>query len=215
MRLKRNQLEEAISFVHGASAASPDSELKTRIKRLLETDRRKGRSPRSSDPDRAQYAFYGGEAPGSGTEVWFSLYEAFAVSTALRLLEHGLPQAAVVSVMRRARPVLEPKHTEILMRDPSKTFDEEEIFRSRQAGSLAVAAVNPMFLAIVSRRPRHGGHGPREAPEVKVLEEDELSRLWRSEAGLSVTIFELVRAAHELRRALMMTSPSKRGPIGR
>jgi hypothetical protein len=60
-----------------------------KLKRLMERDRALGLSPRSKDPEEANYAFFSDEAPGSGTEIWFSAYEAFALYTALRLLEHG------------------------------------------------------------------------------------------------------------------------------
>lgn len=214
MRFKRNQVEEAISRLIAGNAHTPSAELRTRLKRLLETDRKLGRSRRSSNPERTQYAFYSGEAGGSGVEVWFSGYEAFALFVALRLLGHGWPQALAVTIMRRARSLLEPKHSEILKRDPKATLDEAEILRAVSPGSLAVAATDPVFLAIASRG-KKGGQRTLEAGEVRVLEGDELMRFCRSEVGLSVTFFELVRAAFDLRNALIATSPSRRGPAGR
>lgn len=212
MRFKRNQVEEAISSLREPDVRTPSLELRTKVKRLLETDRKLGRSSRSADPERAQYAFYSAEARGSGVEVWFSAYEAFALFMALLLLEHGWPQAGAVSIVRRARPVLESRHTEILKRDHAEAFDAEETSKSRLPGLLAVSTANPVFLAIASRRSRRDERDSKGAHEVKVLEEDELMRFCRSEVGLSVTCFELVRTAHKLRRMLTMTSPSKRGP---
>ena len=100
---KRNQVEEAISGVLEPNSPEPTSELRTRLKRLLETDRALGRASRSSDPERANYAFYSAEAPGSGVEVWFSDYEAFALLNGLRLMAHGWPQGLAVSILRRLR----------------------------------------------------------------------------------------------------------------
>ena len=76
---KRNQVEEAISRVFEPLSPEPTLNLRTRMKRLLDTDRALGRDRRSNDPKVAHYAFYSDEAPGSGREVWFSEYECFAL----------------------------------------------------------------------------------------------------------------------------------------
>ncbi|HET7493049.1 MAG TPA: hypothetical protein VFK01_14350, partial [Bradyrhizobium sp.] len=56
---KRNQVEEAIACVLEPGSAKPSSQMRTRLKRLLETDRGLGRSKRSRDPERANFAFSG------------------------------------------------------------------------------------------------------------------------------------------------------------
>jgi len=58
MRYKRNQVEKAISRVFETGSAKPSLGLRTRLKRLLETDRGLGRSKRSADPKCANFAFY-------------------------------------------------------------------------------------------------------------------------------------------------------------
>jgi hypothetical protein len=78
MRYKRNQVEEAIFRTLGARDARID-ELKFRLKRLLVTDRRLGRDADSDEEGDRHYAFYSQDPPGSGTEVMFSGYEAFAL----------------------------------------------------------------------------------------------------------------------------------------
>jgi hypothetical protein len=128
--IKRNQVEEAISRVLEPNSGEPTAELCTRLKRLLDTDRALGRSPKSIDAEEANYAFYSDEPPGSGIEVWFSGYEAFALLTGLRLMKHEWPQGFAVSIMRRVRPDLERQHTRIMKLDPKKLFDQEEIRRS-------------------------------------------------------------------------------------
>lgn len=211
MRFKRNQVEQAISRMNELSANAPSAELRTKLKRLLETDRDFGVNPRSFDPERARYAFFSGKPPGSGVEVWFSEYEAFALYTAWCLLEHGWPQATTVAILRRARPLLEPKHSEILKWDPAFLFDERKILEAAQAGTPVVATTRPVHLVIVSRqgRPRQQSSDPTR--EVRVLENGELMPFIRSEVGLSATNFELVRPAHSLRQMLLQTTPSKRG----
>ena len=54
---KRNQVEEAIACVLEPGSARPSSEMRTRLRRLLETDRALGRSKCSGDPERANFAF--------------------------------------------------------------------------------------------------------------------------------------------------------------
>src|SRR5665648_452886 len=102
---KRNQAAEAISVAIG-QGPSPSASLRTEMKRLLDTDRGLDVTRGSNDPDSANYAFYTGEKPGRGTEVWFSEYEIFALRLGLDLMEHGRPQATVISILRRTRPVL-------------------------------------------------------------------------------------------------------------
>jgi hypothetical protein len=70
-RFKRNQVEEAISRMVDPTAEKPSADLLTRLKRLLDTDRSLGRNARSSDPEKAMYAFFSKDAAGSGFEVWF------------------------------------------------------------------------------------------------------------------------------------------------
>jgi len=120
---KRNQVEEAIAGVFEASATL-SSESRTRLKRLLDTDRRLGRSKRSVDPERANFAFYSVDSPGRGVEVWFSNYEAFALLVGLQLMRHGWPQGFAVGVLRRVRPDLERQHARILSLDPADLFNQ-------------------------------------------------------------------------------------------
>jgi len=206
---KRNQSAEAISVTVDEGAA-PSAALQTKLKRLLETDRKLGRTPRSNDPERANYAFFTGEAPGRGIEVEFSGYETFALLIGLNLMEHGWPQATAVSLLRQARPILEPKHAKILRWDGAALFDEEKIRGAAKPGALAVSTTRPVYLVIASRKGRPKKRNTDETREVAVLENDELMPFLR-EAGLSSTMIELTRTAHALHTALAKTKPSKRG----
>ncbi len=131
---KRNQVEEAITKVFEPASARPKSETRTRIKRLLETDRALGRNKRSADPERANFAFYSQEAPGRGVENWFSGYEAFALLVGLRLMQWGLPQGLVVSQLRRVRRELEESHARNPEPGPSGSFRYRADEAARQAG---------------------------------------------------------------------------------
>ena len=207
---KRNQAAEAISISFGQGAA-PSASLRTEMKRLLDTDRSVDVIPGSNDPEEANCAFFSSEAPGRGTEVWFSGYEVFALRLGLDLMEHGWPQATVISILRRARPVLEPKHAQIVRWDPATLFDEKKILEAARPGALAISTTRPVYLVIASRKGRPIDQSSDDRREVAVLENDELMPFLRREAGLSATMIELGRTAHDLSNALSKTKPSKRG----
>jgi hypothetical protein len=187
--------------------------LRTRLKRLLETDRALGRVPRSNDPARASYAFFSSDAPGSGVEVWFSTYEAFALLNGLRLMEHGWTQSFAVSIMRRVRADLEVEHARILQQDPDVLFDQEALRRNAKAGSWALNNTDPVFLTIVSKT----SSTPRERGEplacaVRRGVTDAMGWAWQASGGVGgVGTFELVNVAHALSRELARSEPSHRG----
>ena len=211
-RYKRNQVEEAIAAALDGSAAEGPSELRIRMKRLLETDRALGREPR------AMYAFYTGEAPGRGLEVWFSKYEAFAVLVGLLLMQHRWPQRTAVRLMRDARATLEPEHARILAQDPIKVFDPARIEAQAAPGKMAVATADPVFLAIVTagRSKSAKEEGAHRAVRVCRGEAD-LMRFMLQQAppGMSTTSIEVGSLAHLLASRLTRTEPKRRGRSGR
>jgi hypothetical protein len=209
MRFKRNQMEAAISRVLEGSV-KPSSELRTRLKRLLDTDRGLGRNKRSADLGRANFAFYGEDAPGRGAEIWFSTSEAFAVLTALRLMQHGWPQGFAVSILRSVRPELERQLDRILQQDPATLFDQQQIIRQAQPGDLVVGNTDPVFLTLISQDAQARSRSVKAAI---CRGQAKLIRFIRSEGtvGQGWSTFELVNAAHALLRELTKTKPSKRG----
>jgi hypothetical protein len=214
---KRNQVELAISNWLEPKSRGPSRELKTRIKRLLETDRALGRSPRSNDPEKANFAFFRETAPGSGFEVWFSAYEAFALVLGLQLMSHNWPQRFAVSVLRRVRPALEKEHERILKLDPSELFDAKAIERGRRPGTPAFETLHPSLLVIVSH---HGLSADREERSYACSVQPEVASAmqWVSDStkgvGGASTMFEISVAAHSLARALEATTPQSRGRPG-
>jgi len=62
MSYKRNQIEEAIARIFDPNCKQPPSELRTRIKRLLELDRSMGRKRGSKDAAEANFGFFSNEA---------------------------------------------------------------------------------------------------------------------------------------------------------
>jgi hypothetical protein len=209
---KRNQFEEAISRVLEPGSTEPTSKLRTRLKRLLDTDRVLGRVPQSTNAEDANYAFYSEEAPGSGFEVWFSEYEAFALLTGLRLMGHEWPQTFAVSVMRRVRPQLEKEHARIRKQDVKKLFDQDQVRRTARAGDMAVDNTDPVFLTILSRRDLSSDHAVECSIRRGVKQAWEF--VWKEHERLgpsAVTMFELATTIHRLSQELARTEPRRRG----
>jgi len=206
---KRNQVEEAIARVLEPGFPKPSSEMRTRLKRLLETDRGLNRNKRSADPHRANFAFYSMDAPGRGVENWFSDYEAFALLTGLRLMRHGWPQGFAVAVLRRVKPELEKHHIRILKQNTAILFDEQQIRQRAKADDLVVDSTDPVFLVIISRdRKDHAASNPvaicrGQEQLVRFIGAQGVDKAW--------TVFELVNSVHALSSALAKTRPRRRG----
>lgn len=209
-RFTRSQVLKAISVTLG-QGPTPGEALKTDAKRLLDTDRRLERRSGSKNPEVANYAFFSGEAPGSGVEVYFSSYEVFALRLAVGLLQQEWPQATAVRIMRQLRSILETKHSEILRWNPAQLFDREKVKAAAKPGDLAVDTTRPTYLAISSLKGRPAQNPADQTREVAVLENGELMPFIRREAGRYFTVIELTKLAHELQAALAKTKPSKRG----
>ncbi|MCO5091724.1 hypothetical protein [Bosea sp. (in: a-proteobacteria)] len=106
---KRNQINEVlVKAIRSTYSSQPDEVILTRIKRLLDSDR-KSRLPSSGDT-RSSFAFHDDDAAGSGRDVTFSAYSVLALFLALRLMNCGLPQGRAVSALRRFRESLEQEH---------------------------------------------------------------------------------------------------------
>src|SRR5947199_10787547 len=121
MSYKRNQIEEAIARILVPNCKKPPSELRTRVKRLLELDRSIGRKLRSKDAEEANFGFFSEEAPGTGADISFSEFEAFALLNGLRIMGHRWPQGFAVSIMRAASVAISKGSTR--RQDPSKLFE--------------------------------------------------------------------------------------------
>lgn len=207
---KRNQIEEAIAHLSGEDGRKHGAALRTRIKRLLDTDRSLSRNPRSRNPEENQYAFYSEDSPGKGVEIWFSEYEAFAVQLGLRLLAHGWPQTFVVSVLRRERPALEVQHRRILTQNPAALFNEKELLKNARPGDLAFNNIDPVFLVIVS--PTMSIHDDLRQLSTAVCHGlREVGLFQKQKNAISTSFFELVGPAHALHLALSQSQPRKRG----
>jgi hypothetical protein len=205
---KRNQVEEAIAIVLEPGSAKPSSEMRTRLKRLLETDRSLGRNKRSADPERANFAFHSRDAPGRGLENWFTGYEAFALLTGLRLMRDGWPQGLIVAALRRVKPDLERHHARILP-DPTVLFDETHVRQHAKPGDLAVSNADPVFL-VINSKDREGRLASKPAAICRGQAElMQFIKGWGP--GQTWTVMELGTSIPALSLALAKTVPRKRG----
>jgi hypothetical protein len=208
---KRNQVEEAIARAVEPTTDKPSAELLNRLKRLLDTDRGLGRRARSTDPEKATYAFFSQDAAGSGIEVRFQEYEAFALLIGWRFLDHGFPQQKAVSALRRIRPVLEQEHARIMQLDRDTLFNQQQIRAAAKPGQLYLNNTAPVFLVICSGEDDFTKKDDRSIKSVTICRSElELMQLIKSHFGLN-TIFELVGTAHFLRDSLLRTQPTQRG----
>jgi hypothetical protein len=205
MYFKRNQIEEAISRTFRERSVQPSSKLRTRLKRLLDLDRSLKRTARSNDPERANYAFYSSDAPGKGSEVLFSIYDACALLLGVRLLEHGWPQNFVVAKLRRVRPELDRKYAQILRTGASNIAPIEP-----QAGDIAVGNPDSPFLLMVSDDDT--GDQPKAGPYALIFNNyQEALQFQLEKAGRSCSWFELEGTARALQHNLVGSLPRKRG----
>jgi hypothetical protein len=206
LEYKRNQVEEAISHLLKPKSSQPTQELRTKLKRLLDTDRALPRAPAQND---ANFAFFSADPPGRGVEIWFSAYEAFALLNGMRLMGHGWPQGLAVSVMRRVRPELEEEHRRVLLHDSKWLFDQEAIRKKARPGDHAFDNQDPVLLTVVSSSGQAGAlleckicRGPETA-------HDFFRTVSKGQGGL--TMFELTTLAHRLAGELANTEPRSRG----
>jgi hypothetical protein len=209
MSYKRNQIEEAIARISVSNYQRPPSELRTRIKRLLELDRSMGRKLRSKDPEEANFAFFSEEAAGTGVDISFAEYDAFALLNGLRIMGHGWPQGFAVAIMRRVRPTLESEHVRILTQDPDGLFDQEAVRAKAREGDIYLDNTDPVFVVLASRA--HVADEP-QAPLAAVCRGlAKVGEFSRNVATRSVTTFEVVTLAHRLHQELIKAKPRRRG----
>jgi hypothetical protein len=215
-KYKRNQIEEAISRVLAPKSSRPTPTLLTRVKRLLETDRMIGDALSRDYPSLARYAFFSAEAEGSGVEVWFSDYEAFALLIGIELMAHRWPQRFAVSVMRSVRHELEQEHAWILEQDQKRLFDPVEIRRNAKEGDFASGTTDPVLLVIVSDAGSELSEGT-EPPAVAVRRGAKAAFEFARETPgrrAAMSMVELTVPAHNLLRELALTRPRRRGRTG-
>ena len=105
----RGQIEWAIAQVTSRTlrpGGEPRHDLKMKLKRLLDIDRKKGIDAALAGPEFRRFAFLESGLPGKGFAISYTRFDAFALLLGLHLLEANVPQMAVIRLLRRIRPEL-------------------------------------------------------------------------------------------------------------
>jgi hypothetical protein len=129
---------------------------------------------------------------------------------ALIVLEHGIPQAKVVSILQEVRSDFEAAHRDTLQKDPKELFDLQSVLAMARPGMLAVHNTAPVFLAFVKL---DAGKGRIRAIISVCPGLFELVKFLREHSipGSGATHFEFTRLMHTLAGNLSKTRPIKRG----
>ncbi|MDT3683727.1 MAG: hypothetical protein RO009_01630 [Pseudorhodoplanes sp.] len=149
-RYQRNQIEEALAYaVHFRPPVQP--ELRLEIKRLLDTDRKIGISPRAKSAESRHLAFVSHRPEGTGFNIEYADYDVFALYVGIKLLRAGFTQLGIATLMRRLRPALIEKHQEILSWQPASLLDnkpEVDLETSVSEGQLVKTLENMVCLIL-------------------------------------------------------------------
>jgi hypothetical protein len=209
---KANQVQQSIFRTLGADHERAD-EVRFRLQRLRAADRNLGRQPRSSSKADRVYAFYGDDPPGTGVDILFTSYEAFALLAAIMLLEHGLPQTSVVKLMRQIRGELQVAHAQTLEKDPSELFDQNAIRAQAKPGMIAFDSTAPVILVFL-KLTGSSTCNQRTGTIASICRNNlQLSQFLKkySSPGAGFSIFEFSRLIHLLEENLSQTRAVKRG----
>lgn len=199
-RYKRNQIEEAIVRLDGRDAGT----LRTRLKRLLDTDRRLEGDTDSHEAESAQFAFFDEAPPGSGAEIQYTDYEAFALFVGLRFLSVGFPQATVVKLLRGGRRQLEQNYR--LFRNSGMPAEGRK--GARPPGSLPIEGPIIVVFHAIDRKVPEG-----ESMRLMMFESlvDVYPERAKNHPSEAMTILEWQELARALDAALAETTPLRRG----
>jgi hypothetical protein len=209
VKFKGNQIREAIFWTLGAEGERA-REITLRLRRLYAADRGLGRRQRSHDQAEHHYAFFSDAPPGTGADILFTAYEAFASLAALMLLEHGLPQETVIRLLRRLRPQLESIHKENLAKDPDQLFNENALLAQAKPGMIAFESTHPVIL-VFARLTGSSVDGEDHCPSVCVDPNELVGFMRAHPPGTGISVFDFSRLVHELANNLLHANAIKRG----
>ncbi|CAO3412871.1 hypothetical protein [Azospirillum doebereinerae] len=220
---KRDQVERALAAVTGRITKvdrTPDAGLKADVKRLLDFDRKQGVDNPAFDARERRHAFFDELPPGRGVDLAYTIHHAFSLLLGLRLLQGGLPQGAVVRLLRHSRSDLFRELDRILAINPHHIRPDQvapALERLAEHGMLANAISGMVFFLTP------GGLGAsyhRRDPETGDLQLANLCRTTPEllqalesfgRSGAPVIAIELVNPAHQLRHWLERIPERPRG----
>ena len=217
----RGQIEWAIAQATGQTqgpGGAPRHDLKMKVKRLLDLDRKKGIDAAQVWPEFRRFAFLEGGLPGKGLAISYTRYDAFALLLGLRLLGGNLPQMGVIRLLRRIRLELGQEHERILRLAPERLAPSKHgLERKIKEGLLVEDPRKMVFLALPA------GAGAELLYRRSQDNSLELANIARSPAELvdvvahltlvspPVLVFELINPAHQLASWLESAPLIRRG----
>lgn len=225
---KRNQINEVlVQAIRSSHSRLDDDTILTRVKRLLDFDRKSRPPPGANTPP--GFAFHDGEAAGSGSDVSFSTYSVLALFIAQRLMNCGLPQGRAVSVLRRFREVLEQEHRRMSEVDIASLFNiEGTVIAGANAlgrekliakGNVVEDSGNMVFFCVHAdleavgevTRMIAGKDGPR--PDIICRGWEELEKRVKLDgySNSPTLVVELMNPFIQLNHLLSKTEPARRG----
>lgn len=202
----RGQIEWAVAQMTNRTSGlgeEPRVELKMKIKRLLDIDRKRGIDATTPFADLNQFAFMEGTLPGKGIAISYTDYDAFAVYLGLRLLDANVPQMAVIRLLRRIRPMLKREHDKILRQSVQGLAGARTNLEAKiKTGFLVKDPSRMIFLVLSSGAGADTLYqrGDEKTPANIVRTTDDLVTLVAKLALVSppVLVFELINSAHQL-----------------
>jgi hypothetical protein len=206
--LTRGQIEWAIAQATGQTqgpGGEPCHDLKMKVKRLLDLDRKKGIDAAKPWSEFRRFAFLEGGLPGKGLAISYTPYDAFALLLGLHLQGSNVPQMAVIRLLRRIRLELEREHERILRLSPERlAHSKYGLERKIKGGHLVVNPRDMIFLILPA------GAGADLLYRRSQDDSLKLANIARSPAELvdvvahltltspPVLVFELINSAHQL-----------------
>jgi hypothetical protein len=204
----RGQIEWAIAQAIGRTQGlsdEPRQDLKMKVKRLLDLDRKRGIDAAKAWPEFRRFAFLEGGLPGKGFAISYTRFDAFALLLGLHLLDANVPQMAVIRLLRRIRPELQREYERILRLSPQALAGTTANLEQKiKAGQIVKDSGKMVFVVLPS------GAGAdllyRRAQDDRI----ELANIVRSPAELvdvvahltlvspPVLVFELINPANRL-----------------
>lgn len=205
MHYKRSQVEDAICQTHAPRVAAR-AKLLVRIKRLLDLDRKL--EPGGKASRKKRYAFFSEEKPGSGQEISFEEYEAFALDLALSLAGQGIPQTDAIEIVRALRPRLEEEHRKILAKPLSYYADLDKAEREGEP----IISNHPIFLSVIQTSANSAPFITNSGFTAELVYggAEWWKHFWKT-SGKAATTLEITLTAHALHSNLKTIEPRRKG----
>jgi hypothetical protein len=203
----RGQIEWAIAQVTGRTVrpgGEPTHDLKMKLKRLLDIDRKKGINAAQAWPEFRRFAFLEGGLPGKGFAISYTPCDAFALLLGLRLLDSNVPQMAVIRVLRLIRPGLEREHDRILRLSPHRLAQNKHALERRIKEGLLVEDPRKMVFLVLPTGPGadllyRGRQGTLELANIARTPAELVEVIAHlTLVSPPVLVFELINRAHQL-----------------